>query len=448
MKWMSYRMLKLCILIFCCSLFIISPLLAKSPGFDPSKMSDMSDFDPNKPTIQSGDTIKIGLVEAFSGPAAINGQYYRLTTHWVAHDINKRGGILVDGKMKKIQVILGNSKGKPAEAKKVAERLILKDKVDILWGTAGSHITKVLSQVAKKHHKIFMNPMSLSDALHDGKNFNRYTFRTTLNTTMLGRSLAYFYAKRPETKFYILNQDYSFGHTLADAFKKALTEFKPDAQIVGETFHPLFTKDFAPYITKVKASGAEVVFTGDWDPDGANLIRQARGLGLNIPFAHIYCDSLVTARAIGGEAGIGMVNANDYMISVDTPANNKFVKIWNERWKQGYDAPYNAQTYTWPGTIFGRTIESTYWLLDVIARAGSTDPEKIIKVWEGDKWEGLTGTLEMRACDHQVIRDMYVTEFIFPNKWFTDAASYGTPIVIPREIAISPIPADLKRCNE
>ena len=204
---LGYKLLKFWVTFFCCGFLVVSPALAKLPGFDPSKMSDMSDFDPNQPTVQSGDTIKIGLVEAFSGPGAINGQYYRLTTHWVAHDINKRGGIFVDGKMKKVQVILGNSMGKPAMVKKVAERLVLKDKVDILWGTAGSHNTKILAQVAKKYKKIFMNPMSLSDSLHDGKNFNRYTFRTKLNTTMVGKGIAYFYAKRPETKFYILNQD-------------------------------------------------------------------------------------------------------------------------------------------------------------------------------------------------------------------------------------------------
>lgn len=447
MKYFQRIVLGLTVLGFCLIMWPVSAV-AKLPGFNPDEISDMSDFDPNQPTYSGKDTIKIGLVEAFSGPAAINGQYYRLTTHWVAHDINKRGGIFVDGKMRKIEVVLGNSMGKPSMVKKAAERLILRDKVDFLWGTAGSHNTKILQQVSKKYKKIFMNPMSLSDSLHDGKNFSKYTFRTTLNTTMLGRAMAYFYAKRPESRFYILNQDYGFGHALAGTFKKGLQEFKPDAKIVGESFHPLFLKDFAPFITKVKASNAEVVFTGDWDPDGANLIRQARGLGLKLPFAHIYADSLVTGRAIGPEGGRGMVNANDYMITVDNPANNKFIEVWHKRFKQGYDKPYGRPTYMWPATIFGRTAEATYWMLDVVRRAGTVDAEKVIKTWEGDKWVGLSGVLEMRACDHQVVRDLFVTEFIFPNKWFTDAAAYGKPVVMPRNIAVSPVPKNLKRCQQ
>ena len=53
---------------------------------------------------------------------------------------------------------------------------------------------------------------------------------------------------------------------MADGFKKGLKEYYPEAQIVGEDYHKLFLTDFAPYLTKIKASGAEVIFTGDWIP--------------------------------------------------------------------------------------------------------------------------------------------------------------------------------------
>jgi ABC-type branched-subunit amino acid transport system substrate-binding protein len=65
-------------------------------AFDANKMGDMSDFDPNNPVIATGDTIKIALVASFSGPAALVGQIYYISVLWAAHDINRRGGILVD----------------------------------------------------------------------------------------------------------------------------------------------------------------------------------------------------------------------------------------------------------------------------------------------------------------------------------------------------------------
>ena len=93
--------------------------------------------------------------------------------------------------------------------------------------------------------------------------------------------MAYYYGqiRKKEKKFYILCQDYSFGRDMADGFKKGLKEYYPEAQIVGEDYHKLFLTDFAPYLEKIKASGAEVVYTGDWLPDAGNLLKQARADG-------------------------------------------------------------------------------------------------------------------------------------------------------------------------
>src|SRR5438874_1476826 len=80
--------------------------------------------------------------------------------------------------------------------------------------------------------------------------------------------LAIYFAKMaPEkyTTFYLLNQDYNFGRAAAEGFKKKFNKIKsPDQRIVGDEYHPLQkTQDFGPYITKIMASGAQVVMTGD-----------------------------------------------------------------------------------------------------------------------------------------------------------------------------------------
>src|SRR6516165_701406 len=67
-------------------------------GYDFKDMPDMSDFDPATWTSPTGDTIKVAIVASFSGPAALVGQVYWASAAWAAHDINKRGGIVVDGK--------------------------------------------------------------------------------------------------------------------------------------------------------------------------------------------------------------------------------------------------------------------------------------------------------------------------------------------------------------
>ena len=107
-------------------LFLLTGQSVAMPGFDAAKMSDMSDFNPNNPVVPTGDTIKIGVIEAFSGPGAIAGVCYNLVSAWVAHDINKRGGIVVDGKKKKIQLIKADDQFKPAVTKKVAKSSVWK----------------------------------------------------------------------------------------------------------------------------------------------------------------------------------------------------------------------------------------------------------------------------------------------------------------------------------
>ena len=427
--------------------FLITDSVWAMPSFDPSKMSDMSDFDPNNPVEYSGDTVKIGLMDTFSGPAAGTGYLYWLTSHWVAHDLNKRGGIMIDGKLKKIQIIKGDTQAKPAVTKKIAEKLCLIDKVDVLWGPSGSHLALVMQTVAKKYKIIYQNPHNQADGTMDGVNFNRYTFRTCLNSSMFGLAMAYYYSKQPVTKFYILCQDYSFGHEMADRFKNGLKKYKPDAVIVGEEYHPLFMKDFAPYMTKIKGTDAQVIYTGDWMPDGPNLIRQSVEMGVNLPVANLYCDVPEAYQTIGGEAGRGHINGNDYMITVDTPENKFFVKLWHEQWKK-WGSPYNSDQYKHPGGVLGSTSNQYYWLYSVIERAGTTDPEKIIQVWEDDEYKGFTGVMKMRACDHQVVKDMFVTEFEYPNPWFENAAFYGKTMVIPSEYCTPPVPQDLDRCNK
>ncbi len=74
---------------------------------------------------------------------------------------------------------------------------------------------------------------------------------------------------------------------MAQGFKDGLKDFYPEGQIVGEDYHKLFLTDYAPYITKIKASGAEVVWTGDRQPDAGNLLKQSPD-----GFDHPLCQSL------------------------------------------------------------------------------------------------------------------------------------------------------------
>jgi ABC-type branched-subunit amino acid transport system substrate-binding protein len=456
------RLILSSLIIFCLCAFGLSQAVAAGVTFnDPAKISDMSDFDPNNPIIPEGDTIKIAIVASFSGPAALVGQIYFISAQWDAHDINKRGGILVDGKRKKVQIIKANHESKPAIAKKVCERMVLQEKVHVLWGTNGSHLMKVINQVADKYKVIAQCAAALSDELYDAKNFTRYSFMTSFQTSQIGRAAAYYYSQRnKEKKFYILCQDYLFGHSMAKGFKDGLKQYYPEAEIVGEDYHKLFLTDFAPYLTKVKASGAEVIYTGDWIPDAANLLKQARQMGINLPIANTFLDEPNMLHAVGVEGTQGLLNISQYGAenpAFKTPGQIKAYKEWNNLWKNKWTEPWNTPLFKHPSGNIGSYTQQTYWLLSVIERAGSTDPEKIIKTWEGDAFRMMNGkVVTMRASDHKVIQNLHAVEYVPPEEqkqsfniepyhWYEGCSSAGPVTLIPADKIMPLLDPELKR---
>lgn len=459
-KWLLSIVVVLC----CTALLGLSPAWAVNARFDYSTFPDMSDFDPNNPVIPEGDTIKIALVASFSGPAAVVGEIYYISVLWAAHDINKRGGIMVDGKKKLVQIIKADHQSQVPVAKKVCERMVLQEKVHVLWGTNGSHLMKVINQVADKYKVIAQCTAALSDELYDAQNFSRYSFMTSFSANQIGKAAAYYYGqmRKKEKKFYVLCQDYLFGHSMAKGFTEGLKEYYPEAEIVGEDYHKLFLTDFAPYLTKIKASGAEAIYTGDWIPDAANLLKQARQMGITLPFIHTFLDEPNFLHEVGVEGTRGLVQISQF--GVENPAfktddQAKYYKAWNDLWKNKWQAPFNSWLYKHPAGNIGSYTQQTYWLLSVIERAASTDPEKIIKVWEGDSYEMQNGkVISMRACDHKAIQPLHIFEFVEPDKqkesfnippyyWFEGCSNPGPVHEVPEDKILPLMDSNLDRCK-
>ncbi len=437
---------------------------AAKAAFDASKMGNMSGWDPANWVNPEGDVVRLAIIWPHSGPGAFNGQMAWLCATFVAYDINQRGGILVDGKKKKIALIKADSQSNPDIAKKVCERMVLQEKADVLVGTSGSNIMKIINSVGGKYKVISLNIASLADDLQDATNFSRYAFMTSDSVDAVGRGVAYFYGqiRKKEKKFYILCQDYSFGRGLADGFKKGLKEYYPEAQIVGEDYHKLFLTDFAPYLTKIKAAGAEVIYTGDWTPDAGNLLKQSRQMGINIPFANIFMDEPLMLSEVGVEGTKGLMNIKHYETTgaaFTSPGMKKYYTAWNTEWKKFTVAPFNSVTFTWPWGTFGFWTQQLYWFVSVMERAGSTNAEKIIPVFEGDSYQFVSGrVVKMRACDHKAIQGFRMCEFVPPDQqkvsmnmppyyWSKQSSMCGPTWEIPAEKVLPWMDDKLDRCK-
>jgi hypothetical protein len=176
-----------------------------------------------------------------------------------------------------------------------------------------------------------------------------------------------------------------------------------------------------------------------WGADNENLIKQSRQLGLKsplkpdlyIPMASPFLDDTRPLEVIGGPAGRGLVLCTDFQLDRRVPNVQKLMNTWNTLWKT-WKAPYNTALYQWPNGGWYRNLTSYYWYFQVLQKAGSTDPKKVIAAWEGDTFDFFGWKNYMRPADHQVIADRPIMEMEFPNTWEQPKnAAPGAPTWIP-----------------
>jgi hypothetical protein len=143
----------------------------------------------------------------------------------------------------------------------------------------------------------------------------------------------------------------------------------------------------------------------------------------------------------------------------DNPAYLKYYKTYTSTWKKFKTLPYNSPNYEHGTATIGFWTQQIYWLLSVIERAQSTDAEKIIKVWENDTYQFVSGRLiKMRGCDHKAIQGFRVTEFVPPAEqkqnmnippyyWYHNASGPGPSWEIPAENVLPLMDQKLDRCK-
>jgi len=383
----------------------------------------------------AADTVNIVNLDPLSGPMKDVGDRSVQGYQFAIDEINAAGGLLG----KQVKLIIEDSQMKPDVAARKAIRAIMEDKAQFILSLTSTAVAQALMDVAEKNKVIFAMFGAESDFL-TGKNFNRYSFRTCFTTGNRARAYAEFFKTKPSRKFYLMNQDYAFGHAVADDFKKVITKVIPDAKIVGEDYAPIGQKDFGPYISKILASGAEIIFTGNFGADLQNLMKQGAQMGIKLPvrYATYFLDGDIELSQID-QAAVGSFVNSTYLPTIDTPQNKAFLERWNKKFK--------ATDHPWPTANLGYSYNGLMFLFAAIKKAGSFDPEAVIKAWEGMEYNSLVGKQIMRACDHQImmpgpIGEIQAKSRIFPFP-FPD-----NPIMIPLDkVAVSLRETGNPRCT-
>jgi len=282
-----------------------------------------------------------------------------------------------------------------------------------------------MSTVAEQNNAIMFS-YGMDAASLTGQKCCRNFFRPGTNTDMHSNALAAYVAKSKYKKVYCIGQDYSFGHESVKAFIARLKKLNSSIEIVDEVYHPLGEKDYGPYVSRIVASGADLVFTTDWGNDLTLLIKQAKPFGLKAKFIGYYLSDEETIAAIGdSELLLGSIASETYMLTIPTEENKKFIE------------GYYKDTGAYPFWLRGKSYTGTMFWAEALKKAKSDDVNAVIKAWEGLSFKGVGGTWTMRPCDHQALVPIWIAE-IAPNSKFMKLPYVGTPIMIPaKEIEVS-----------
>jgi branched-chain amino acid transport system substrate-binding protein len=353
--------------------------------------------------------IKVGFPMILSGPGALFGEPALKGAQMYVEEINAKGGVLG----RKIELLPRDTKGNADEAVRVARELVLKENVDFLVGTLTSAEGPAVSVVAKENKIVFIAAIPKTDQLTAPDKLHPYVFRVAANTTAEGRSAAEIVAKWPVTKIATMSPDYAYGQDVTKSFVEHLKKIKPSVEIVDQQWPKLGETDYSPFINAQLAKKPEAVFSSLWGGHFVTFAKQAKPLK--------YFDAIKYNFIGVGEAGSPE--------STKSAGSDYPVGIWGNSYDAFYwdGAPAAHKDYTARLAKFLKDERPSSWpiqgyigmqfLAEAIAKAKSTDSDKVSAALKGLTVSTPTGPMTIRAKDHNANRGQLYGKTVMDPKF-------------------------------
>lgn len=334
--------------------------------------------------------IKIGLLYALSGLAAVYTKGTIIGHEIAADEINAKGGVLG----RKIEYVTRDNKLKPGIAVKEFRRMVTRDNVDFVMGIISSGVALAVSQVAKEMQVLFVDTIAQTSALTEEQG-HLYVVRTNTNSTIIGRTAALAAAKQDWKKYYFIGPDYEWGHVVNGDFWSFLQTKKEGVEKLGDLWPKLGERDFSSHITTMLNANPDAVFSSLWGGDLIAFIKQAKAYGFfdKTQFISTGAGDLDILKPLGEDMPDGIMATFLYAFDMPLPGKEKENEAFVAKFKE--KAGYEPKT----GDIAGYV--STYMLAEAIEKAGTTESEKLATTLRGMSFNTLLGEATIREFDGQ-----------------------------------------------
>jgi branched-chain amino acid transport system substrate-binding protein len=338
-------------------------------------------------------TVKVGIVGPFSGPFA---HYGTLFKSGVEAYVASQGGKLAGHE---VELIYRDSGGpNPGVSKTLAQELIVKDKVDYLGGFVFTPNAFAVAPLIQQSHTPTVIFNAATSAITDK---SEYFIRTSYTLWQVTVPLAQWAARNNIRKVVTAVTDYGPG---IDAEKAWSSEFTKQGGTVVESIRmPLSTTDFAPFVQRIKASGAQAVYTFlPGGPPNLGFVKAYNENGL----AKAGIRFLGTAETDEfdlqkfGDAALGLTTAFHYSAAHDSAANRQFIEALK---KQDPNAVANyASVGAWDGMhVIHKMIEAT---------GGRKDGLAAVSAARSLQWESPRGPVRIDPKTRHIVQNVYLRQ--------------------------------------
>jgi branched-chain amino acid transport system substrate-binding protein len=324
--------------------------------------------------LHAAEPIRLGEVASLTGKEAAFGQQAHRGIEMALAEINARGGVLG----RPLAVVTEDNQSKPGDSATIAKKLLSREKVVALLCTGTSSNCLEVAPIAQRDHIPLIATTATAPEVTEKRD---YIFRSCFIDPFQGAVLAKFALNTLKTKrvavLTSVSASYSVG--LSKVFRERFTAL--GGEIPAEQKYSEGDKDFRAQLTAIKAAKPDAIAITGFYTEAALICKQARDLGITVPFFGGDGWEAPELIEIGGKAVEGTYYASHYSSASTAPEVAGFVKK--------YRARFNGET---PDSMAPLAYDATFIIAEAITRAGTTEGPKLRAALAGTKnFPGVTG---------------------------------------------------------
>ncbi|MBU2547907.1 MAG: ABC transporter substrate-binding protein [Proteobacteria bacterium] len=327
------------------------------------------------PSVQAADKVKIGVLQPLTGPLTMSGTLVTNGIKMAAEEVNAKGGVNIGGKKYPIELIIYDTKCVPKDSATATERLIIRDKVDLIIGDFCSSCCFVDAPVADKHKTVVISPTCAAGGLTQ-QGFN-YFFRGGVHNFSGVATMMEVLKAEGIKKVVLLAVNDAWGRSYTTLYPPALKE--AGIELLGVEYFEHGQKDYYTVLTKIKGMKADGVLACSEIEDFAPFVMQARETNPGLKIVETggsdmnKIAELVPPKAAEGLKGVSRM-----------PPPDKSIEAFNEAYRKKYGSEPSSFTYSGHDNLMVAVA--------ALEKAGTLDDkEKIRQAFQDSDFQGFIG---------------------------------------------------------